>query len=103
MTGIDSPILHALFGAGKGAMRKRLREVPTGLLLHLTRGMSYLFWGLGTILGLTIVLPRILELKGQVSDSETIFAVTAGVLIVTLGCLFIHSRLVNEIERRLSE
>ncbi len=82
-------------------MRRRLSELPTESLLHLTSGMAYLLWCLGIILSMTMVAPRILELKGQPPESATVFAIVAVVLGVTFGCVFIHSRLMREVGRRL--
>ncbi len=83
-------------------MLRRISELPTAVLLHLARGWAYVLWSLGLILGIGIAVPRIAELKGQPAENSTVFAVMALVLILTCGCVFVHSRLVSEVERRLS-
>jgi len=64
---------------------------------------AYALWGLGAFLGIIVVVPRVMELKGQPAENLTVFGITGAILLLTLGCLFFLNRLNRELERRLGQ
>lgn len=82
-------------------MFRPLRDWPSSILLQLAAASAYALWALGAFLGIVVVVPRVLELKGRPAESLTVFGITAGLLLLTLACLFIVNRLYRELARRL--
>jgi len=80
---------------------RSLRDWPSSTVLQLIAANAYALWALGSMLGLVVIVPRVLELKGQPPESLTVFEITGVILLLTLGCLLFQNRLNREIGRRL--
>ena len=78
-----------------------IRDWPSNTLLQLIAANAYALWGLGAFLGMVVIVPRVLELKGRPPESLTVFGITGVILLLTLGCLFFQNRLNREVWRRL--
>jgi hypothetical protein len=78
-----------------------MRDWPIDTVLQLIAANAYVLWGLGVILGMVIVVPRVQELKGQPPESLTVFEITAAILLLTLVWLFFQNRLNRELSRRI--
>jgi hypothetical protein len=82
-------------------MYRPMRAWPSSAVLQLIAANAYVLWGLGALLGIVAIVPRVLELKGQPPESLTVFGITGAILLVTLICLFFQNRLNRELARRL--
>jgi len=83
-------------------MYRPLKDWPSSTLLQLIAANAYALWALGALLGMVVVVPRVMELKGRPPEDITVFGIVATVLLLTLGCLFFQNRLNREVGRRLT-
>jgi hypothetical protein len=82
-------------------MYRPITDWPSRAVLQVIAANAYALWGLGMLLGVVAVVPRVLELKGQAPESLAVFGITGVILLLTLVCLFFQNRLNRELARRL--